>query len=215
LERFIRRIKISLLFGLISKTNVFIDEIRDFAEDFVIKASAWQLGGDPGKIDQLTSELSSLTCRGSNPTNCLTTIQNLLAYVTNKNGFAAQLSYDGLTPQQILSRFAITDTHYASYAGSGFDGWPKTDYLTQQTQLSPDWQELLDRLLRLYQTKALYETDRQFQEPSEGRYSTRLNQLSQLIADYEYIFNQCYQLGSQEPCHEFKQAPALPKFIID
>ena len=71
LERFVKTIKISFLFGLISKTKRFVDETKDFAEKFRMKVSGLQFGGEPQRLAALLARQPTDGCDASNRQQCL------------------------------------------------------------------------------------------------------------------------------------------------
>jgi len=103
-ERFKKTIQVSALFGLISKTQQSVEEVRSFARSAVLEISGAQEGGDPAQLAALLSPAPGgpLVCGLGDLSPCSAQLDRLLAYARRPDGFQGQLA--GASPGLVALR---------------------------------------------------------------------------------------------------------------
>ena len=93
----------------IKKVKRFAKEIRDLEESVDIRIDAFQVGGDPQRLDQLLASLDRDQCNLDNLDHCEDILDRLLNYATLEDGFRSQLTN------------SVYKSTYKSYQNLGFE----------------------------------------------------------------------------------------------
>ncbi|RZA17342.1 MAG: hypothetical protein EOP10_22930 [Proteobacteria bacterium] len=83
------KITLSAFWGLIKKSKTWTKEFRDIMKDVRISIEAFQIGGDPSKLQALKKQIYQGSCAGDEPELCADAIDRLLEY--GSKDFAQQL----------------------------------------------------------------------------------------------------------------------------
>lgn len=213
-ERFVKTIKISVLFGLISKTKRFVEETNEFTQDFAIKVSALQWGGEPSQLEAILGSKAKHSCRADAMQSCLELIAELQRYIGAENGLASQLKFTDTSSELAWDRLQVLQIYNAAFAESGFDQWPAALPLEPSSQ-GKNWDHAMGRLMRLYQTRSYLELDALWQAESDASIGERISYIESLIEEQQRLIHECFQWALSDACHKLEHAPALPEYIIN
>jgi hypothetical protein len=83
------KVTLSLFWGLIKVSKTWSKEFRDMMKDVRISIEAFQIGGDPRKLQALKDSIYEKSCAGDEPEECAEAVDRLLEY--GSKDFAEQM----------------------------------------------------------------------------------------------------------------------------
>lgn len=92
------KVTLSLFWGLIKVSKTWSKEFRDMMKDVRISIEAYQVGGDPRKLQELKDSIYSGSCAGDEPELCAAALDRLLEY--GSKDFAEQLNNLNLSAKE-------------------------------------------------------------------------------------------------------------------
>ncbi len=89
-QNFSLKISLSLFWGLIKTSKTWSKETRDMMKDVRISIEAFQVGGNPQKLQDLKDQIYKGSCAGDEPEQCAEAVERLVNY--GANDFKEQLA---------------------------------------------------------------------------------------------------------------------------
>jgi hypothetical protein len=138
LERFVARVRVEALFGLVHSTREFVEETRSFSESAYLQVVALQEGGQPALLRSLIGPASSQSCRLDDVERCLALFRQLLAYASRVP--------EQLTARERPQNLAVLGSNVTRYGDSDLDVLSVPDLAVDRAVAA--------RLARLVRTRA-------------------------------------------------------------
>jgi hypothetical protein len=116
LERFVKKVTVKALFGLIKSSHEWTEETSSFSQSGYLKIDALQTGGSPSQLAAILGNSNTTLCRFDNVDACRAILVSLFQYAGSPSGFGAQFS-NPYQPQQL----AVLGYRTVRYEAGGHD----------------------------------------------------------------------------------------------
>ena len=144
------QMKVSLFWGLIKFTKTWTKEEKSLLKNVRVNVDAYQVGGDPDKLEAIKKTLERTSCAGDDMVKCGEALDKLLDYAANV--FPKQLNGMNISSQPNVGPAVIAITTVPYKNQPVYDkpnGTPVTINVDADTTVKGTFGDALNRLTRL------------------------------------------------------------------
>ncbi|MBQ47422.1 MAG: hypothetical protein CMP10_08120 [Zetaproteobacteria bacterium] len=207
LERFIHTIKISFLFGLITKTSRFKEETKTFTEDAYLTVDGYQEGGQDSDFNNLLQEIKQGPCHIKNPEKCIKGVNRLLQYAITPSGYRQQIALNNPPLLEELDNLSVLETELAAYHESGHEALQSFSdpIVINSAQFKPSILMIyIDKLASLYQVKEriLFLLDADLSQSDRPKLKSGLDEINDRIEQLKKLVEICKASIDHQKCRK-------------